>query len=99
MLGQNIMMQDPTSKRWSRVVITRLCEEPRSYQVTTRYGLTYRKTQAHLKPYKPEDKKDQEVKTYHMWALTNNCKKNTSNSNLAQSRARRHIKLPAKLDL
>ena len=31
-LGQNVMMQDPTSKRWSPAVITRLCKEPRSYQ-------------------------------------------------------------------
>ena len=49
-LAQNIMMQDPTSNRWSPVVITRLCKEPRSYQVTTKDGVTYRKMQAHLKP-------------------------------------------------
>ena len=42
-IGQNIMMQDPTSKRWSSDVITRLCKEPRSYQVTTKDGVTYRK--------------------------------------------------------
>ena len=29
-------MQDHASKRWSPAVITRLCNEPRSYQVTTR---------------------------------------------------------------
>ena len=29
-LGQDVMMQDPASKRWSSVVITRLCKEPRS---------------------------------------------------------------------
>ena len=46
---QDVMMQDPTSKRWSPVVTTRLCKEPRSYQVTTRDNVTYRKTQAHLK--------------------------------------------------
>ena len=49
--GQDVMMQDPASKMWSPVVITRLCKEPRSYQVTTRDNVTYRKTQAHLKPY------------------------------------------------
>ena len=74
-LVQNIMMKDPTSKIWSPAVIIRLCKEPRSHQVTTRDGLTYRKTQAHLKPYKPEDKKDQEAKKYHMQTLTNNCKR------------------------
>ena len=63
-LGQNVMMQDPTSKRWSPAVITRLCKEPSSYEVTTQDGVIYRKMQAHLKPYKPEDKKEQEAKTY-----------------------------------
>ena len=71
-LGQNVMMQDPTNKRWSPAVITRLCKEPRSYQVTTKDGVTYRKMQAHLKPYKPEDKQEQEAKKYHMWTLTKN---------------------------
>ena len=50
-LGQNVMMQDPTRKRWSPAVITKLCKEPRSYQVTTKEGVTYRRMQAHLKPY------------------------------------------------
>ena len=91
-LGQNIMRQDPTSKRWSPVVITRLCKEQRSYQVTTAYRVTYRMIQAHLKPYKPEDKKEQEAKKYHMQTLTNNCDTNTCYNNLAQSRARRKVK-------
>ena len=89
------MMQDPTSKRWSPAVTTRL----RSYQVRTKDVVTYRKTQAHLKSYKPEDKQDQEAKKYHVWTLTKNCKKNTCNNNLAQSRARRYIRPPVKLDL
>ena len=57
-LGQNVMVQDPTRKRWSLVVITKLCKEPRSYHVTSKRGVTYRKMQAHLKPYKPDDKQD-----------------------------------------
>ena len=47
-LGQHIMMQDPASKQWSPAVITILCKEPRSYQVTTSDHVTYRKMQAHL---------------------------------------------------
>ena len=39
-LGQDVMMQDLTSRRWSPVVITRLCKEPRSYQVTTSDNVT-----------------------------------------------------------
>ena len=69
-LGQNVMMQDPTSKRWSPAVITKLCKEPRSYQVITQEGVTYRKMQVHLKPYSPDDKQDQAVKKGHMWTLT-----------------------------
>ena len=61
-LGQNIMMQDPTSKRWFPAVITRLCKKPRSYQVTTKDGVTYSKMQSHLKSYKPEDMHDQDAK-------------------------------------
>ena len=95
-LGQNVMIQDPTSKRWSPAVITRLCKEPRSYQVTTKDGVTYRKMPAHLKPYKPEDKKEQEAKKYHMQTLTKNCEKKTCDNNLAQSRGRRHVKPPCK---
>ena len=98
-LGQNVMVQGPTNKTWSPAVITRLCKEPRSYQVTTKDGVTYRKMQAHLKPYKPEGKQEQEAKKYHMWTLTKNCEKNTYINNLAQSRARRHIRPPMKLHL
>ena len=98
-LGQNVMMQDPTSKRWSPVVITRLCKEPRSCQVTKKDGVTNRKMQAHLKSYKPKGKQEQEVKKCHMQTLIKNSKMNTCNNNLAQSRARRHIRPPVKLDL
>ena len=93
------MMQDPTSKIWSPAVIMRLCKEPRSCQVTTKDGMTYRKMQAHLTPYKPEGKPDQEAKKYHMWTPKKNSEKNTCNNNWAQPRARRHISPPMKLDL
>ena len=63
------MMQDPTSKQWSPAVITELCKEPRSYQATTSDNVTYRKTQAHLKLYKPEIKSAQDAKSCHMQPL------------------------------
>ena len=69
-LKQNVMMQDPTRKRWSPAVITKLCKEPRSYQVITKEGATYRKMQVHLKPYTPDDKQDQAAKKGHMQTLT-----------------------------
>ena len=68
-LGQDVMMQYPASKWWSPAVITRLCKEPRSYQVTTRDNVTYRKTQADLKPYKPEVKNVQGAKSCSMLPL------------------------------
>ena len=77
------MMQDPTSKKWSPAVITRLCKEPRSYQVTIKEGVTYRKVQVHLKPYIPDDKQEQAAKKGHMQTLRKNSNKNTNNDNLA----------------
>ena len=56
-VGQDVMFQDVTSKQWYPATITSLCAEPRSHNITTKEGVTYRKTQAHLKPYKPQDEK------------------------------------------
>ena len=50
-LNQTLMYQEPTSKKWYPVRITKLCKEPRSYIITTEEGTQYRKTQMHLKPY------------------------------------------------
>ena len=98
-LGQDVMMQDHASTRWSPVVITRLCKESRSYQVTTRDNVTYRKTQAHLKPYRPELKNVQIVKSCNMWPLEKTCNKNNTNDTIAKSRHRRTIKAPVKMNL
>ena len=54
--GQDTMFQDSLSKRWFPATITSLCKEPRSYKITTKDGVTYRKTQAHLKSYRPQNK-------------------------------------------
>ena len=98
-LSQDIMMQDPTSKWWFPAVITRLCKEPRSYQVTTSDNVTYRKTQVHLKLYKPEIKSVQDVKSCHMWPLVKTCNKIRNNDTIAISQYRRTIKAPVKLDI
>ena len=55
-LGQSVMYQDSMTKRWYPATITNLCQEPRSYKVTTKDGIIYRKMQAHLKPYWPQYK-------------------------------------------
>ena len=46
-LDQAVMYHDPNDKRWYLATITRLCQEPRSYLITTKQGVQYRKTQAH----------------------------------------------------
>ena len=53
-LDQAVMYQDPNDKRWYPATITRLCQEPRSYLITTKQGVQYRKIQVHLKPYHPQ---------------------------------------------
>ena len=93
------MMKDHTSKRWSPVVITRLCKEPRSYQVTTRDNVTYRKTQAHLKPYKPKVENVLGVESCNMWQLEKTCNKSNTNDTIAKSRHRRTIEVLVKMNL
>ena len=93
------MIQDHTSKRWSPVGITRICKEPRSYQVTIRDNVTYRKTQAHLKPYKPEFKNAQGAKSCNVWPLEKTYNKSNNNDIIAKSRHRRTIKAPVKMNL
>ena len=56
-IGQDVVHQDATSKWGHPATITSLCVHPRSYNITTREGVTYGKTQAHLKPYQPKSKK------------------------------------------
>ena len=62
-LNQTVMYQEPVSKKWYPAKITRLCDEPRIYIITTEQGTQYRKTQAHLKPYQWQyQKTKQELK-------------------------------------
>ena len=90
-LHQAVMYQDPASKRWYPATITKLCQEPRSNIITTTQGVQYRKTQAHLKSYKPqEDTNENEllVQNTHKLTVKSGIYKQ-NNANLAQSRARR----------
>ena len=80
------MYQDPTMKRWFPATITKLCQEPRSYIITTKEGVQYRKTQAHLKPYHLQDKKvENELVSQNNHMQTVKTLKQ-STTNLAQSR-------------
>ena len=100
-LQQAVMYQDPASKRWYPATITKLCQEPRSYIVTTKQDVQHRKTQAHLKSYKPQEDTSEHgllVQNTHRQTVTS-AKYKQNKANLAQSRARRDIKPPKRLDL
>ena len=47
-LGQSVMYQDSVTKQWHPSVITSLCQEKRSYKITTSDGVVYRETQKHI---------------------------------------------------
>ena len=96
-LNQAVMYQDPTTKIWFPATITKLCQEPRSYIITTKEGIQYRKTQAHLKPYHLHNKTSKNellAQNNHMWTV-----KISNSKHLAQFRPKRDIKPPIKLDL
>ena len=104
-IGQDVMFQDVASKQQYPATIKGLCEHARSYNITTRNGVTYRKTQAQLKPYQPQCKKtEDEHSDSDMQTLKANHKqfdniKIKNNQIHSHSRPKRDIKPPIKLDL
>ena len=60
------MYQDSRSKWWYPATIVSLYKEPRSYIITTKEVVHYRKTQTHLKPYQPQSKKSEDE---HFFAI------------------------------
>ena len=97
-LNQVVMYQDPNDKRWYPATITRLCQEPRSYLITTIQGVQYRKTQAHLKPYHPQVE-DELCKQEKHKRTVQSAQNHIIYTNLVQSRTKRDIKPPNRLDL
>ena len=90
-LNQNLMYQEPVSKKWYPAKITRLCDELKSYIITTEEGTQYRKQQMHLK-------------LYQLWHQTNNqeLKSNKTtqcNDNQIWLRPRNNVKPPARLQI
>ena len=96
-VGQNVMFQDSINKRWFSATITSLCKEPRSYKITTKDGVTYRKTQVHLKPCRPQNKQYEAghsiIKKCDKWTVKPANKVNTSD-NVVQSKPKRNSKPP-----
>ena len=95
-IGQDVMCQSPITKRWFPVKIKALCPEPRSYQIETPEGITYRRTQNHLKPFKLCQKtqtKEQHKEQCHKGTLIQ------LDSTKIPMHPKRHIKVPVKLNL
>ena len=82
-IGQDVLYQDATSKQWYLATITSLCAQPRSYNITTRDDVTYRKN---MQTLKANCKQFDSVKS-------------KNNQVQSHSRPKRDIKPPVKLDL
>ena len=97
-IGQEVMCQDPTTMRWFPTTIKALCQEPRSYWIETPEGVTYRRTQKHLKPYKSYQKTPRKEQS-NQKQLNMNQTWVKDNDNLKQLCPKRQIKIPIKLNL
>ena len=97
-LDQVVMYQDPNDKRWYPATITRLCQEPRSYLITTKQGVQYRKTKAHLKSCHPHSEDELLTQEKHKQTVPY-AQNKLSATNLAKCRPKRDIKPPNRLDL
>ena len=92
------MCQDPNSLRWFPATIKALCPEPRSYQIETPKGVTYRRTQNHLKPYNSHQKTLKREQSNQKQLNTNKTSVKDKD-NMKQSCLRRQINKPVKLNL
>ena len=72
-----------------------LCPEPRSYQIETQEGITYRRTQNHLKPFKLHQK-TQTNKQYQQKCLNTNRMPVNNNCKQVQAHPKRQIKKTCK---
>ena len=106
-IGQNIMCREPNDKRWYPATVIQQLLEKRSYLITTKDNVVYRKTQVHLKPYTPEKK----IEPHELYRIdneqsldNNQCVNNEQSLDNNQSikinqRPKHNIKLPNRLDL
>ena len=101
-IGQDVMCQDFITKRWFPTTIKALCPEPRSYQIETSEGVIYRRTQNHLKLYKPHHKtprREQSNQNIDHKQSNMNQTSVKNSDNTKQSHPKRQIKIPVKLNL
>ena len=101
-IGQEIMCQDIATMRWFPTTIKALCPEPRSYQIETSKGVTYRRTQSHLKPYESHWKTPRREQSKQNISHKQSNKSQTpvkNNDITKQSHPKKQIKTPVKLNL
>ena len=92
------MCQSPITKRWFPATIKALCPEPRSYQIETPEGITYRRTQNHLKLLKSLQKT--QTKEQYQQQCPNQIRTLINeDSKKIQLHPKRQIKAPVKLNL
>ena len=95
-IGQDVMCQSPITKRWFPAKVKALCPELRSYQIETPEGITYRRTQNHLKPFqlcqKTQTKEQHKEQCHKGTLIPSVCTK-------LLTRQKRQIEIPVKLNL
>ena len=94
-IRQEVRCQSPITKRWFPATIKALCPEPRSYQIETQEGITYRRTQNHLKPFKSHQKTQTKEQYQQKYSNTNRTPIN-DNCKRIQVHPKRQIKTPVK---
>ena len=89
------MYQDTTNKQYP-ATFTTLCVQPRDYNITTRKGVTNRKTQAPLRLYQPQSKKSEDESSGEQSSDMRTLKQADTLNNQVQpySWPKRDIKLP-----
>ena len=97
-IGQDIMCQNPITRKWLPATIKALCPELRSYQIETPEGITYRRTQNHLKPFK-SPQKTQTKEQYQQQCPNQKRAPINEDSKKIQLLLKRQIKAPVKLNL
>ena len=97
-IGQEVMCQNPITMRWFPTTIKALCPEPRSYQIETLEGNTYRRTQNHLKPFKSHQKTQTKEQSKQKCSNTDRRPIN-DNTKMILAHPKRQIKTPVKLNL
>ena len=90
------MCQSPITKRWFPATIKALCPEPRSYQIETPEGITYRRTQNHLKPFKSSQKTQTTEQYWQQYQKSTLTKKDSKN---ILPHPKGQIKVPVKPNL